>query len=74
MLFCMSKLLDQAVERARELPEHERDMAAAELIGYLADFPTPWERAAIAEGRAAYQRGEFVPLDRWRHDMDIADR
>jgi len=74
MLFLMSKLLDQAVERARELPENEQDMAAAELIGYLADFPTSQERAAIAEGRTAYERGEFVPLGQWRHDMDIADR
>jgi hypothetical protein len=41
MLLHMSKLLQQAIEKVRELPEEEQDMAAAELIGYLADFPTP---------------------------------
>ena len=70
----MSKLLQQAIERVRELPEEEQDMAAAELIGYLADFPTPEERTAISEGRRAYERGEAVALDQWRHDMDLSDR
>jgi hypothetical protein len=69
----MSKLLQQAIERVRQLPEEEQDMAAAELIGYLADFPTPEERIAIAGGRRAHERGEIVPLDQWRHDMDLAD-
>jgi hypothetical protein len=67
----MSKLLEQAIEKVRQLPENEQDIAAAELIGYLADFPTPQERAAIAEGRLAYKRGELVSLDKWRHDMEL---
>ena len=67
----MSKLLEQAIEKVRQLPEAEQDMAAAELIGYLADFPTSEERTAIAEGRGAYQRGDFVSLDKWRHDMEL---
>jgi hypothetical protein len=67
----MSKLLEQAIEKVRELPEHEQDMAAAELLGYLADFPSADERIAIAKGRSAYARGEFVALDQWRHDMEL---
>ena len=67
----MSELLERAIERVRQLPEAEQDMAAAELIGYLADFPSPQEHAAIAEGRRAYQRGDFVSLDKWRHDMEL---
>jgi hypothetical protein len=70
----MSKLLQQAIERGRQLPEEEQDMAAAELIGYLAEFPTPEERIAIADGRRAYERDEVVALDQWRHDMDLTDR
>jgi hypothetical protein len=66
MLISMSKLLEQAIERVRQLPEGEQDMAAAELIGYLADFPTSQERAAISEGRRVYKRGDFVSLDKWR--------
>jgi hypothetical protein len=34
----MSKLLDQAIEKARGLPEPDQDIAAAELLGVLADF------------------------------------
>jgi len=70
----MSTLLDKAIEKARELPEADQDIAAAELLGVLSDFPTPAERAAIAEGRAAFQRGEFVTLDQLRHEMGVADR
>ena len=65
------KSITQAIKKVRELPEEEQDMAAAELIGYLADFPTPEERSAITEGRRAYERREFIPLDPWRHDMGL---
>jgi hypothetical protein len=65
----MTKLLDQAIRKARELPEDEQDIAAAELLGILADFPTPDERTAIERGRAAYARGETTPVDQWRHEM-----
>jgi hypothetical protein len=70
----MSVLLEKAIERARELPEPDQDIAAAELLGVLSDFPTPEERAAIAEGRAEYERGEFITHEQWRHDMGLADR
>jgi predicted transcriptional regulator len=35
--------------------------------------PTADERAAITEGRRAYQRGEFVSLDEWRHAVGLGD-
>jgi hypothetical protein len=69
----MSKLLERAIEKVRELPEDEQDMAAAELIGYLAEFPAPEERSAIAKGRRAYERREIVSLDQWRHDMGLGN-
>jgi hypothetical protein len=69
----MSTLLEKAIEKARELPEADQDIAAAELLGVLSDFPTPEERLAIAEGRAECARGEFVTLDQWRHEMGLAD-
>ena len=31
------------------------------------------ERAAMIEGRRAYERGEFVPLDEWRHAVGLGD-
>ena len=67
----MSKLLDHAIEKARELPEGDQDIAAAELLGVLADFPTPDERVAIARGWAAYENGDFVTVDQWRHEMGL---
>jgi len=67
----MTELLDQAIRKARELPEDEQDIAAAELLGILADFPTPDERVAIERGRAAYARGETIPVDQWRHEMGL---
>ena len=65
----MSTLLDKAIEKARELPEADQEIAAAELLGLLSDFPTPHERAALAEGRAEYERAEFVTLDQLKHEM-----
>lgn len=36
--------------------------------------PSEQERAAIAEGKRAYERGEFVRLDEWRHAVGLGDR
>ena len=70
----MSTLLDKAIEKARELPESDQDIAAAELLGLLSEFPTADERAAIARGRAAYERGDFITLDQLRHEMGFGRR
>jgi metal-responsive CopG/Arc/MetJ family transcriptional regulator len=35
--------------------------------------PTAEERAAIAEGRGAYGRGDVVTLDDWRHAVGLTD-
>ena len=35
--------------------------------------PTDEERAAIAEGKRAYEQGELVPLDEWRHAVGLGD-
>ena len=37
----MSTLLEKAIEKARELPEADQDIAAAELLGVLSDFQLP---------------------------------
>ena len=70
----MSTLLDKAIEKARELPEADQDIAAAELLGVLSEVPTPAERAAIARGRIAYERGDFVTLGQLRHEMGADNR
>jgi predicted transcriptional regulator len=38
-------------------------------IGF--EEPTDKERAAIVEGKRAYEQGEFVPLDAWRHAVGL---
>jgi predicted transcriptional regulator len=37
------------------------------------EAPTNAEREAIEEGRRAYERGEVITLDEWRHAMGLAD-
>jgi predicted transcriptional regulator len=60
----MTKLLDQAIAKARELPEDEQDALA---LAILADLETEIEplddetRVAIREGLEQARRGEFVP-------------
>jgi predicted transcriptional regulator len=44
--------------------------AVVRAIGH--ERPTAEERAAIAEGRAAYRRGDFVTLDDWRHAVGLS--
>jgi predicted transcriptional regulator len=64
----MTKLLEQAIARVRQLPEEEQDTLAAVILS-MADadasaFPLDKEaEAAIREGLAQAERGEFVPDD-----------
>jgi hypothetical protein len=69
----MTKLLEKAIEGIRELPDDMQDKAARQLIQYVEEVTDDGERGAILEGRRAYERGEFKPLDQWRHEMGIGD-
>jgi predicted transcriptional regulator len=61
----MTKLLEQAIERIRELPEADQD-EAAEVLLFLASRAAAREqldddtRAAVREGLAQAERGEFA--------------
>jgi hypothetical protein len=62
----MTKLLEQAIARARELPEEEQDALAITMLamteGDASVLPLDDEtRAAILEGLDQAQRGEFMP-------------
>jgi hypothetical protein len=68
----MTKLLDQAIARARELPEADQDEAAEVLLSLVSKFREPVRldeetRAAIREGSDQASRGEFVS------DTDMAE-
>jgi hypothetical protein len=61
----MSKLLDEAIKKVRQLPEADQDEAAELLLSVAArrDEPAPLDeetRAAIREGQEQARRGEFV--------------
>jgi predicted transcriptional regulator len=64
----MTKLLDQAIAKMRQLPEEEQDSLARVLLS-MADmdasaFPLDAAtEAAIREGLAQADRGEFVQDD-----------
>jgi hypothetical protein len=69
----MTKLLDEAIERLRRLPARMQDSAARTLILQLEEEPEAGDREAVAEGRRNFQRGEFVTLDQFRHEMELGD-
>jgi predicted transcriptional regulator len=67
----MTKLLDEAIEKVRALPDSEQDHAAATLLALaaLAEQDGVYklsaeERAAIDEGLAQADRGEFASDER----------
>ena len=70
----MTKLLQQAIERLRQLPDDVQDSAARVLISQLEEEPEPGDLEAIKEGRADFARGDFITLDDWRHEMGLGDR
>ncbi len=67
----MTKLLEEMIAKVRALPDEDQDALAALLLA-VADadaFAVPLDeatRAAIREGLAQAERGEFVP------DEDVA--
>jgi predicted transcriptional regulator len=59
----MTRKLDDAIARVRELPDDDQDMAADLLLSMMAE-PMPLDdeaRAAIREGLDQARRGELVP-------------
>lgn len=70
----MSKLLEQAFDRLREMPEEVQEAAARSIIRTLEEEPEPGDLEAIEEARREFANGEFVTLDQWRHEMGIGDR
>ena len=59
----MTKKLEDAITKVRELPEDDQDMAADLLLSIMAE-PMPIDdeaRSAIREGLDQARRGGFVP-------------
>ena len=61
----MTKLLDRAIARVRELPAEDQDALATALLALAGDTTDVVQldadtRAAVEEGLAQAKRGEFV--------------
>jgi hypothetical protein len=61
----MTKLLEQAIEEVRKLPEPDQDEAAELLFALAEKAKGPYrlseeELAAVEKGLAAAERGEFA--------------
>jgi hypothetical protein len=61
----MTKMLEEAINKVRELPEAEQDEAAEMLLSIASKRGEPVRldddtRAAVREGREQARRGEFV--------------
>jgi hypothetical protein len=69
----MTKLLEQAIERLRQLPDDMQNTAARALIMQFEENPEPGDRHAIENSRIEFEDGQFVTLDEWRHDMGLGD-
>lgn len=62
----MTKLLEKAIAKARELPDDDQDSVAVMLLSMTSEDPQldlidDATRAAILEGLGQARRGEFVP-------------
>jgi len=69
----MTKLLQQAIDRLRQLPPAAQDSAARVLILQLEEEPEPGDLEAIKQGREDFARGDFVTLKELRHEMGLGD-
>jgi len=69
----MTKLLEEAIAHLRQLPADMQDNAARALISQFEEEPEPGDLDAIAEGRAAFDRGDFTTLKEWRNEVGLAD-
>ena len=65
IMILMSKMLEEAIKKVRELPESDQDEAAEMLLSVASKNARPVQlddatRAAVQEGREQALRGEFV--------------
>src|SRR5580700_4477399 len=60
----MTKLLEKAIEKVRELPAEDQDTVAVAVLSMTEETPVTLDdetRVAIREGLEQARRGEFVP-------------
>jgi hypothetical protein len=70
----MTKLLEEAIHRLRQLPAPMQDSAAQAVMLQLEEEPEPGDHQAIARGRSDFENDDFVTLEQLRHEMGSRDR
>lgn len=70
----MTKLLEETFDWLRQLPDSMQDSAARSMMSQLQEELEPGDAEDLAEGRRDFTRGDFVSLDKWRHEMGSTDR
>jgi predicted transcriptional regulator len=69
----VTKLLEQAVQRLRQLPDTVQDSAARVIIAQLEEEPEPGDLEAIRAGREDFAHGRYVTVEEWRNEMGLGD-
>lgn len=70
----MTKLLEEAIHRLRQLPSAMQDSAARAVILQLEEEPESGDAEAIAAGRTDFKSGDFITLEQLRHEMGLNNR
>jgi hypothetical protein len=60
---CMTKLLEEAIDRLRGLPAAMQDSAARAVILQLEEEPDSSDFEAIEEGRRQFANGDHIAFD-----------
>ena len=70
----MTELLQHIIDQLRNIPAGDQDNVAKEIAEILEEYPTTDDLAAIADGRARFERGDYVTLEQWEHEMGSRTR
>ena len=70
----MTELLQHVIDQLRNVPAGDQDNVAREIAEILEEYPTTDELAAIADGRAQFERGDYMTLEQWEHEMESRAR
>ena len=65
----MTELLQHVIDQLRNIPAGDQDKVAREIVAILEEYPTTNELAAIADGRAQFERGDYMTFEQWEHEM-----
>ena len=65
----MTELLQHVIDRLQNIPVGDQDRVARDIAEMLEEYATTDELAAIADGRAQFERGDYVRLEQWEHEM-----